>query len=290
MGKQEVNIKFRKLQGARREYKGLLFLLPSLAAVLLGMLTIICCYPIAFIITGSLMGNEELKRNVVAVFSGGSGYAGWSLLPYTLTLRSYIEILLDSPGFFVMFWNSVKVAAGILAGQMLVAIPAAWGLAEFRFPGHRAMFLLYIILMMMPFQVLMLSGLSIAVLILPVSMGIYLLWQLRKFYCGSVISIEKKNARIWAAIQWSLVSAVVLVLLILIIRMILDVPIDMIPNRWSNFEFWSKWWDGVQESGKRLVNMEKSIPDQGYVATFMRGLRYQLIAVFFAAGVIKLKP
>lgn len=130
----------------------------KLAAVFLGILTSVCCYPIAFILTGSFMGNEELKRNMEAVFIGGRGYANWSILPYTFTLRSYVEILLDTPGFFYMFWNSVKVAVGILIGQTLVASPAAWGLAKFRFPCHRALFFLYIILMMMPFQVLMLSS------------------------------------------------------------------------------------------------------------------------------------
>jgi multiple sugar transport system permease protein len=130
----------------------------KLAAMLLGMLTFVCCYPIVFIITGSLMGSEELKQNVEVVFVGGSGYADWSILPYTFTLRAYVEILLDTPGFLVMFWNSVKVAVGILVGQLLVAPPAAWGLAKFRFPCHKALFLLYIILMMMPFQVLMLSS------------------------------------------------------------------------------------------------------------------------------------
>lgn len=81
----------------------------------------------------------------------------WSLLPRYPTLRSYVEVLLDSPAFFVMFWNSIKIAVGVLAGQLLVAVPAAWGFARYEFAGKKLLFSLYIVFMLLPFQVLMLS-------------------------------------------------------------------------------------------------------------------------------------
>ena len=57
-----------------------------------------------------------------------------------------------------MFWNSVKLTAAILAGQLLVGTPAAWGFARYQFPGKKILFTIYIALMMMPFQVMMLSN------------------------------------------------------------------------------------------------------------------------------------
>lgn len=39
-----------------------------------------------------------------------------------------------------------------------MGIPAAWGFAKYRFPLKKAVFTLYILLMMMPFQVTMLSN------------------------------------------------------------------------------------------------------------------------------------
>ena len=36
-----------------------------------------------------------------------------------------------------MFWNSVKITAGALAGGLLVGMPAAWGFAKFDFPGKK---------------------------------------------------------------------------------------------------------------------------------------------------------
>ena len=78
--------------------------------------------------------------------------------PMYPTLRAYVELLLDSPGYFVMFWNSIRVTAGILLGQILVGVPAAWAFARYDFPLKKPVFTVYITLMMMPFQVTMLSN------------------------------------------------------------------------------------------------------------------------------------
>ena len=51
----------------------------------------------------------------------------------------------------------MKITVGILLGQVLFSIPAAWGFARYRFRFHRGLFFLYIVMMMMPFQVMMLS-------------------------------------------------------------------------------------------------------------------------------------
>ena len=117
----------------------------------------VACYPILFLVTGSLMGTDELKMNLAPVLVGGGGYIKWTFLPIYPTLRSWVQLLLDTPESFVMFWNSVKMTGMILAGQLLVGVPAAWGFARYRFPFKKTLFTIYIILMMMPFQVMMLS-------------------------------------------------------------------------------------------------------------------------------------
>lgn len=131
-----------------KKYIGrIILLIPAFAA----------CYPILFLLTGSLMGPEELKDNLAPVLLEAGGTMKWSLLPKYPTMRYYVELLLDTPAVFVMFWNSVKMTLGILIGHLLVGVPAAWGFAKFKFPGKKILFMIYIILMMMPFQVLMLS-------------------------------------------------------------------------------------------------------------------------------------
>lgn len=125
--------------------------------ILLAVLAFVAVYPICFLLAGSLMGTAELQEGLSAAMEGGSGYVKMPGLPQYPTLRSYVELLLDSPEFFVMFWNSAKLAVGILLGQLLFGVPAAWGFAKGSFPFRRLLFTIYILLMMMPFQVLMLS-------------------------------------------------------------------------------------------------------------------------------------
>lgn len=126
---------------------------------LLGSLASVAVFPIVFLAAGSFMGKVELKELLLPVMdSSAKGYASWKLLPGYPTLRSYVEVLLDSPEFFVMFWNSAKITGGILAGQLLVGVPSAWGFAKFKFPGKKLLFTVYIAMMMMPFQVMMLSN------------------------------------------------------------------------------------------------------------------------------------
>ena len=126
-------------------------LLPMLLAILLFMIV----FPIWVAVTGVFTAQWELEKNLTPVFAGTEGIAQWSLLPDAPTLKSLVEVLLDSPGFFVMFWNSVSISCFILAGQLVVDVPAAWALAHFPISGKKTILNLYIVLMLMPFQVLM---------------------------------------------------------------------------------------------------------------------------------------
>ena len=127
--------------------------------VFLVILSLIFIFPVVFLAVGSLMGKNELTELLRPVLeSGNKGYASWKILPQYPTLKNYVEILLDSPEFFIMFWNSVKITSGALFGELLVGMPAAWGFAKYDFPGKKILFFLYITLMMMPFQVMLLGN------------------------------------------------------------------------------------------------------------------------------------
>jgi len=158
------------------------------------ILAFIMCYPILFLTIGAIMSQGELKESLRAILLSGEGFASWRAIPLYPTLRHYIEILLDSPEFFLMFWNSVKMSVFILSGQLLVGVPAAWGFARFNFPFKKALFSLYIVLMMMPFQVTMLSNYLVlnklklidthAAIILPAIFSTFPIFIMYRFFCG----------------------------------------------------------------------------------------------------------
>lgn len=125
---------------------------------IISILALIIWIPLWMIVTGSLMGNVELRDYLGGVIEGGNGMASWSILPKYPTLRPYVELLFDSPRFLSMFWNSCIQVIPSIIGQLLVAVPAAWAFARFRFPGRKVLFFFYIILMILPFQVTMVSS------------------------------------------------------------------------------------------------------------------------------------
>ncbi len=125
---------------------------------ILSILTLFVWIPVWMLISGSFMGTNELYKNIGPVLNQGKGMAAWEAFPEYPTLRPVVELLLDSPQFFVMFWNSCIQVIPVLLGQLVIAVPAAWGFARFEFRGKRILFTLYIILMVLPFQVTMVSS------------------------------------------------------------------------------------------------------------------------------------
>ena len=114
--------------------------------------------PLWLLLSGSLMGGAEAAQNFAPVLENAEGSAIWPILPKYPTLQPMVKLLLDSPEFFKMFWNSCAQVFPLVAGQILIGAPAAWAFARYRFKGKKALFLLYIILMLMPFQVTMVSS------------------------------------------------------------------------------------------------------------------------------------
>lgn len=131
-------------------------ILRILILIILFLFSFAAVYPLIFLLGGSLKSTPELGNNLAALWSA-DGNLHWTWLPFEPTLRHYVELLLDEPGYYVMFWNSVKIVGSVIGGQLLLSLPAAWGFARWQFPGKKILLSLYIVLMLFPFQVLMLS-------------------------------------------------------------------------------------------------------------------------------------
>lgn len=116
------------------------------------------CLPIIAVVLGSLKSGRELSDALAPIIGTAEGSVQWTLLPFYPTGMHFVKLLFYTPEFFTVFWNSIKLVGCILLGQMLVAIPAAFGFSRFSFRGKHALFLSYVILMLMPFSVLMLPS------------------------------------------------------------------------------------------------------------------------------------
>lgn len=126
--------------------------------VFLTVLGIFFCTPVLFLLTGSVTSRYELGQYLAPLSDAAKGYVYWKWMPDYPAFSHYENVLLFTPQFYVVFWNSVKITAFILAGQLLVAVPAAWAFAIYPFPRWRLLFTVYLVLMLMPFQVTMLSS------------------------------------------------------------------------------------------------------------------------------------
>lgn len=181
--------------------------------ILLIVLALLAVYPVIFLSAGSLMKADELEDCLGAVVSGAEGYASFPVLPKYPTLQHFVEVLLDSPEFFVMFWNSILITFGVLGGQFVAGTMAAWGFARYEFPCKRGIFLLYIVLMLLPFQVLMLSDYllldrlrlldSLWAVILPGMFSTFPVFIMYRFFAEIPDSLIE-SARLDGAREWQL--------------------------------------------------------------------------------------
>lgn len=122
---------------------------------LMALLAFVFIYPLIYVFCNSFMSRVELTQNLRVLIKNTDGFVKGSLFPQYPTMRSYVKMLVDTPEFFIAFWNSVKMAVGVILGQLAIAIPAAWGLAKYNFRGKKVLVGMYMVLMIIPFQVRM---------------------------------------------------------------------------------------------------------------------------------------
>ncbi|MCX4322813.1 MAG: carbohydrate ABC transporter permease [Lachnospiraceae bacterium] len=127
-----------------------------LAAAVCVLAAAFVCAPLLMIPGGSLMDGTEMKRILSPILGEGQGFAVWHLIPLYPTIDHFYRLLIESPAFYHLFWNTVGMTAAILLGQLIVGLPSAWAFAAFRFRGRDFLFGLYVVLMLLPFQVMLL--------------------------------------------------------------------------------------------------------------------------------------
>lgn len=120
----------------------------------LTLLALLVWWPVWYLLMGAIQSPEELALTVGPAISG-KGEAIYTVLPVWPTLWPLVELLVDTPEFWDTFWNTVLLSVPQVLGQLLTGVPAAWALSRLRFRGRRVLTGVYILLMLMPFQVTM---------------------------------------------------------------------------------------------------------------------------------------
>ncbi|QOT12062.1 carbohydrate ABC transporter permease [Paenibacillus sp. JNUCC32] len=132
----------------------------SVLTFVLGVIALILLSPIVITFTNSLMTELEIQINygligqMNEVIPGKDGsFANLKLIPDKVSFAQYGKVFIDNPKYLTMFWNSVFMVVPIIVGQTIVAALAAYAFSKLKFRGRDSMFLVYVMTMLMPFQV-----------------------------------------------------------------------------------------------------------------------------------------
>ncbi|PJN62720.1 carbohydrate ABC transporter permease [Paenibacillus sp. GM1FR] len=126
----------------------------------LSVIALLLISPIVIIFTNSMMTEQEIGINYGLIgqmnetaLGRDSAFANLKLIPDKVSFAQYGKVFIDNPKFMMMFWNSVFMVVPIIVGQTLVAALAAYAFSKLQFRGRDSMFLVYVMTMLMPFQV-----------------------------------------------------------------------------------------------------------------------------------------
>ncbi|WMJ22720.1 carbohydrate ABC transporter permease [Paludicola sp. MB14-C6] len=123
--------------------------------IILSLLAIFTLFPIIYTITNSFMSVNEINQYYNAE---STSQMKIHLIPNRFSLNSYYQTLFRRPDYLVKFWNSLGLTSAIVFGQVAISTMAGYAFAKFKFPGRNSIFFIVIILMMMPYQVTLVSN------------------------------------------------------------------------------------------------------------------------------------
>ena len=128
-----------------------------------------CCaaalFPVVYTVCNAFMSQSEIMAYYGQLSAEGFGglnrpkeFMNFHLIPDSFSLEGFYQILIRHSDYLIKFWNSILLTVTIVGGQILISCLAGYGFSKFRFPCRKGLFLLTIILMMMPYQVTLVSN------------------------------------------------------------------------------------------------------------------------------------
>jgi len=133
----------------------------GLKFVAMAVVAFVFLFPVLIVFTNSFMSGFEIvtrytpfvRPGNVHFAADGIHFVRFTLIPDFVSFGQYFALLFGHPAYLGRFWNSVALAVPIVVGQLLISAPAAYAFEMSRNRFKEAVFLLYIIVMLMPLQV-----------------------------------------------------------------------------------------------------------------------------------------
>ena len=155
------NIKLARSARRRRKFSGVgRFAVTSVSTVFLLGVSLLFIMPIVLTLTNSFMAQSEIAASYGKIFTSVttagtyvSDKVNLKLIPDLVSFSQYETVLLKTPDYLFKFWNSVILVLPIVLFQTVVALVASYGFARFETKARSLLFFIYIILMLMPYQV-----------------------------------------------------------------------------------------------------------------------------------------
>lgn len=141
----------------------------SLVFIFTAALSLLFLLPTVLTLTNSFMSQTELAAHYGAIFSSltdsktfVSETVRFKFIPNQVSFKQFYTVLLQSPEYLLKFWNSVILVAPIVLGQVAIAALASYSLMRYTGRIRSLIFFSYVILMLMPYQVMLVPNYLVA--------------------------------------------------------------------------------------------------------------------------------
>ncbi len=154
---EKVKTPKKKLSLAKKQQKVLTVIMTFFALIAAAAFLM----PTVLTIANSFMSGTEISANYGSVFAttetGGKTFisekVNLKFIPDMVSFSQYYTVLFKSPDYLLKFWNSVILVVPIVIFQLAVAALASYGFARLKGRLKEIIFFVYIIVMLMPYQV-----------------------------------------------------------------------------------------------------------------------------------------
>lgn len=142
----------------------------GIIVLFMAVTAVVFMIPTILTVTNSLMSGAEISANYGKIFGNvGSGTKTYiadkvnlKLIPDMISFSQYSTVLIKSPRYLFKFWNSIILVLPITLLQITVALIASYCFARFKSKIRSLVFFIYIILMLMPYQVTLVPNYLVA--------------------------------------------------------------------------------------------------------------------------------